>query len=161
MFDFSMVNRPPPRFKPDNAVPSKVRNREIEAERQFESTLSEQQLQVLEQENNSMLEGFERTMDQIKYTPRRTFSILANEFRGTEKALLEISALQNELMTQLTSQASLTDRLYDDALETTDSVEKGNKQLVRARERHKSTTRFVLVFLLVMTMLLLFLDAWY
>ena len=156
-----MVNRPSPRFKPDNGVPSKVRNREIEAERQFESTLSEQQLQVLEQENNSMLEGFERTMDQIKYTPGRTFSILANEIRGTEKALLEISALQNELMTQLTSQASLTDRLYDDALETTDSVEKGNKQLVRARERHKSTTRFVLVFLLVMTMLLLFLDAWY
>ena len=86
---------------------------------------------------------------------------MADEVRGTEKALLEISALQNELMTQLTSQASLTDKLYDDALETTDSVEKGNKQLVRARERHKSTTRFVLVFLLVMTMLLLFLDAWY
>lgn len=66
MFDFSMVNRPSPRFKSDNGVPSKVRNREIEAERQFESTLSEQQLQILEQENNSMLEGFERTMDQIK-----------------------------------------------------------------------------------------------
>ena len=73
MFDFSMVNRPPPRFKPDNGVPSKVRNKEIEAERQFESTLSEQQLQVLEQENNSMLEGFERTMDQIKYTPSELF----------------------------------------------------------------------------------------
>ena len=74
MFDFSMVNRPPRRFKPDNGVPSKVRNREIEDKRQFESTLSEQQLQVLEQENNSMLEGFERTMDQIKYTPQNIFN---------------------------------------------------------------------------------------
>ena len=73
MFDGSMVNRPPPRFKPDNGLPSKVRNKEIEAERQFESTLSEQQLQVLEQENNSMLEGFERTMDQIKYKPAEQF----------------------------------------------------------------------------------------
>lgn len=81
--------------------------------------------------------------------------------RTTEKALLEISELQNELLTQLTSQASLTDRLYDDALETTESVEKGNKQLIQARKRHKSTTRFVLVFLLVMTLLLLFLDYWY
>jgi len=81
--------------------------------------------------------------------------------RGTEKALLEISALQNELMTQLSSQANLTDQLYDDALETTDSVEKGNKQLIRARKRHQSSTKFVLVFLLVMTLLLLFLDNWY
>ena len=74
---------------------------------------------------------------------------------------MEISELQNELLTQLTSQASLTDRLYDDALETTESVDKGNKQLIRARERHKSTTKFVIVFLLVMTLLLLFLDYWY
>lgn len=81
--------------------------------------------------------------------------------RGTEKTLLEISALQNELMVQLTSQASLTDRLYDDAIEMTDSVEKGNKQLIRARKRHKSTTRYILVFLLIMSLLLLLLDAWY
>jgi syntaxin 18 len=81
--------------------------------------------------------------------------------RGAEKALVEISALQNELMTQLTSQAYITDRLYDDALDTTESVEKGNKQLVRAKKRHKSTTQFVMVFLLVMTLLLLFLDSWY
>ena len=74
---------------------------------------------------------------------------------------MEISALQTELMTQLSHQAALTDRLYDDALETTDSVEKGNKQLIRARQRHKSTTKFMLVFLLIMTLLLLFLDAWY
>jgi hypothetical protein len=39
----------------------------IEVEKQFESTLSQEQLQVLEQENNSMLEGFERTLDQIKF----------------------------------------------------------------------------------------------
>ena len=64
---FSMVNRPPPKFTPDKGLqPSSKRNKEIEAERQLESTLSVQQLQVLEQENNSMLEGFERTLDQIK-----------------------------------------------------------------------------------------------
>jgi hypothetical protein len=58
-----MAHRPP-RFKPDTKV--SVRKKEIEAERQLESTLSEQQLQVLEQENNSMLEGFEGTLDQIQ-----------------------------------------------------------------------------------------------
>jgi len=135
----------------------------MEAEEKFESTLSQEQLQALEEENTSMLEGFERTLDQIKYqSPMSRDETTADiAVRGTEKALLEISALQNELMTHLSSQELITDRLYDDALATTDSVEKGNKQLVRARQRHKSTTKFMLVFLLVMTLLLLFLDAWY
>ena len=74
---------------------------------------------------------------------------------------MEISALQNELMTHLTSQASLTDQLYDDAIQTMESVEMGNKQLVRARKRLRSSTKLVVTFLLVMTLLLLFLDAWY
>jgi syntaxin 18 len=64
-------------------------------------------------------------------------------------------------MTQLSSQASVTDQLYDDALATTESVEKGNKQLIRAKKRHKSTIKFVFVFLMTMTLLLLFLDSWY
>jgi syntaxin 18 len=55
----------------------------------------------------------------------------------------------------------LTDRLYDDALETTKSVEKGNVQLIRAKKRHKSTVNFVFAFLIIMTLLLLFLDSWY
>jgi hypothetical protein len=42
------------------------RKKEVEAEEKFESTLSQEQLQVLEEENNSLLEGFERTLDQIK-----------------------------------------------------------------------------------------------
>jgi len=141
----SMINSRPLKITQPMTTTSRA-SKAIEVEKQFESTLSQEQLQVLEQENNSMLEGFERTLDQIK---------------GAEKALLEISALQNELMTQLMSQAYITDRLYDDALDTTASVEKGNEQLVRAKKRHKSTTQFVLVFLLVMTLMLLFLDSWY
>jgi hypothetical protein len=41
--------------------------KEVKAEQQFESTLSQEQLQMLEQENHSMIEGFEQTLDQIKY----------------------------------------------------------------------------------------------
>ena len=43
-----------------------------------------------------------------------------------DEALSEIAALQNELMTQLASHVSLTERLHNDALKiTSDSVEKG------------------------------------
>jgi hypothetical protein len=46
-------------------IPSTSR-KEVEAEERFEATLSQEQLQQLEQENNSLLEGFEKTLDQIK-----------------------------------------------------------------------------------------------
>ena len=74
---------------------------------------------------------------------------------------MEISALQNELIAQLNNQAAITDQLYEDALESTQSVARGNTQLIRARKRHKSTTQFVLIFLIMMTLILLILDAWY
>jgi syntaxin 18 len=62
----SMVNRPP-RYKTMNSTQTS-RSKEIEAEQKFESTLSQEQLQVLEEENNSLLDEFERTLDQIKYS---------------------------------------------------------------------------------------------
>jgi hypothetical protein len=65
----SIVNRPT-RLKLNNNVQSS-RKKEIEAEEKFESTLSEEQLQALEEENNSLVEGFERTLDEIKYIPPR------------------------------------------------------------------------------------------
>jgi len=83
------------------------------------------------------------------------------KFRKAEKAVLEIAALQNELVAQLASQEIITEQLYQDAVDSTESVEKGNKQLVRAKRKNKTTTRLVLAFLIMMTLLLLFLDAWY
>ena len=61
-----MVNRPP-RLRTMGATQTS-RNKEVEAEQRFEATLSQEQLQVLEEENNSLLEGFERSLDQIKST---------------------------------------------------------------------------------------------
>jgi syntaxin 18 len=63
-------------------------------------------------------------------------------------------------MTQLNAQTIMTDKLYEDAFETTQSVEKGNVQLTRAKERNRTTVKLLLTFLIVMTMTLLFLDAW-
>ena len=57
-----MVTRP---SKTSSTAP-KV-SREYEKEEEFEATLSKEQLQVLEQENNSLLEGFEQMLDKIKY----------------------------------------------------------------------------------------------
>ena len=75
------MNRPV-RLKTMGATQT-LRSKEIEAEQQFESTLSQEQLQVLEQENNSLFEGFERTFDQIKYLP--SFKCAAVEIIGERR----------------------------------------------------------------------------
>jgi len=59
-----MVNRP--RFNQKQPSQPSKPSKELREEQNFESTLSQEQLQSLEEENNSLLEGFERTMDQIK-----------------------------------------------------------------------------------------------
>ena len=63
LFNGSMATRPSKK-QPTAAKVSKI----YEKEEEFEATLSKEQLQVLEKENNSLLEGFEQMLDQIKYT---------------------------------------------------------------------------------------------
>jgi syntaxin 18 len=111
----------------------------------FEQELSKEQIQMLEKENSAMLEDLNNTLNQVK---------------SAEKALLEISTLQNQLTTHLAAQTIQTDKLYADAIATTDTVEKGNLQLITARERNKSSRKFLLAFLIGASFVLLFLD-WY
>ncbi|KAG8823614.1 hypothetical protein FRC19_003457 [Serendipita sp. 401] len=75
-----------------------------------------------------------------------------------EARLMEISALQMELVSHLSQQAELTDQLYEDAIEAGATVGAGNKQLVEARQRQKDSRLFILVFLIGASMALLFLH---
>lgn len=111
----------------------------------FEEQLSKEQIQMLEKENSVMLEELNNTLNQIKHA---------------EKALLEISTLQTQLTNHLASQTIQTDRLYADAIQTTEKVEQGNLQLFSAKERNKSSRKFMLAFLIGASFVLLFLD-WY
>jgi syntaxin 18 len=111
----------------------------------FEDQLSQDQLQMLERENDTMLSEMENTLNQV---------------RDAEKALLEISTLQSQLTSHLAVQTAQTDQLYAEAIATTDRVEQGNQQLVRARERNRGTRKMILAFLIGASFVLLFLD-WY
>ncbi|KAG2222536.1 hypothetical protein INT45_002667 [Circinella minor] len=107
--------------------------------------LSQDQMQMLEKENSTMVEELNNTL---------------NEVRNAEKALLEISTLQNELTNHLAAQTAQTDQLYADAIASTERVEQGNVQLIQTRERNRGTRHFTLFFLLMASFVLLFLD-WY
>ncbi|KAI8641071.1 hypothetical protein BD408DRAFT_418796 [Parasitella parasitica] len=114
-------------------------------ENPFEQALSQEQIQMLEKENSTMLEDLNNTLNQVK---------------NAEKALLEISTLQSQLTNHLAAQTIQTDKLYADAIATTEKVEQGNRQLFSARERNKGSRNFMLIFLFGACFVLLFLD-WY
>ncbi|KAI8367021.1 hypothetical protein EDC96DRAFT_462202 [Choanephora cucurbitarum] len=111
----------------------------------FEQELTSEQMQILEKENSTMLEELSNTLNQVK---------------NAEKALLEIATLQTQLTNHLAAQTIQTDRLYADAIATTNRVEQGNTQLISARERNRSSRKFMVAFLVGASFVLLFLD-WY
>jgi syntaxin 18 len=105
--------------------------------------LSQSQMQQFEEENAAILREAQDALATVQQA---------------ESRLMEISALQMELVSHLTQQAEITDQLYEDAIEAGATLGAGNKQLVEARRRQKDSRLFILVFLIGATMALLFLH---
>ncbi|KAJ7068177.1 snare protein syntaxin 18/UFE1 [Mycena amicta] len=108
-----------------------------------EIELSASQIMQFEQENANILRSVQDTLESVQQA---------------ESRLMDISALQMELVTHLTRQTELTDQLYEDAIATTSTVEKGNVQLKEAKKRSKDSRLFILVFLIGASFALLFLH---
>ncbi|KAG7449264.1 uncharacterized protein BT62DRAFT_964309 [Guyanagaster necrorhizus] len=105
--------------------------------------LSASQILQFEMENANILRGVQDTLESVQQA---------------ESRLMDISALQMELVSHLTQQTELTDQLYEDAIATTGMVEKGNDQLREARRRAKDGRIFILLFLIGASLSLLFLH---
>jgi syntaxin 18 len=105
--------------------------------------LSESQIMQFEMENADLLRSVHDTLESVQLA---------------ESRLVEISSLQMELVTHLTRQTELTDQLYDDAIATTSTVEKGNAQLQEARRRAKDSRKWILLFLVGASLSLLFIH---
>ncbi|KAJ7507705.1 snare protein syntaxin 18/UFE1 [Mycena galericulata] len=105
--------------------------------------LSASQILQFETENANILRNVQDTLESVQQA---------------ESRLMDISALQMELVTHLTRQTELTDQLYEDAIATTSTVQKGNVQLKEAKRRAKDGRLFILVFLIGASLSLLFLH---
>jgi len=105
--------------------------------------LSASQIQQFEAENAQILRSAEDSLAAVQQAEAR---------------LLEISALQAELVAQLTRQTELSDQLYEDAISTSEMVEKGNVQLREARRRARDGRKWLLLFLIGASLSLLFLH---
>ncbi|KAJ5907457.1 hypothetical protein N7495_000139 [Penicillium taxi] len=93
----------------------------------IESQLSPEQLQLFAEENDSMLRHYEDTLGKVQ---------------NAEKSLLEISSLQETLVTHLATQEEYISQLVSDVDTTQINVGQGNRELKRATER-RSTAQAV------------------
>jgi len=110
-----------------------------------EMELSASQILQFETENANILRAVQDTLESVQQA---------------ESRLTDISMLQMELVNHLTRQTELTDQLYEDAIATTSTVEKGNEQLKEAKRRAKDSRLFILVFLIGASLSLLFLHSY-
>jgi len=108
-----------------------------------ELELTQSQIMQFETENANILQSVQDTLASVQQA---------------ESRLLEISTLQAELVTQLTRQTEQTEQLYEDAIATASTVEKGNVQLKEARRRARDSRKWILMFLIGASLSLLFLH---
>lgn len=69
-------------------------------------------------------------------------TLIYKSIRNAEKSLLEISSLQETLVSHLATQEEYIDQLVTDATSTQTNIGQGNKELKRATER-RSTAQAV------------------
>lgn len=108
-----------------------------------EIELTPSQILQFETENANILRSVQDTLASVQLA---------------ESRLLDISALQMELVTHLTRQTEITEQLHEDAIAASSMVDKGNDQLREARRRAKDGRMFILLFLFGASLALLFLH---
>ncbi|RHZ71311.1 hypothetical protein CDV55_108377 [Aspergillus turcosus] len=93
----------------------------------IEAELSPEQLQLFAEENDLMLRQYEDALSKVQ---------------NAEKSLLEISSLQQTLVSHLATQEEYIEQLVMDASTTTSNIGQGNKELKRATQQ-RSTAQAV------------------
>ena len=140
---------------PDAAVLSEADSAQIE------SQLSAEQLQLFAEENDSMLRHYEDTLGKVQYVYPLSEASVSNwripflftgmigliiisflYCRNAEKSLIEISSLQETLVSHLATQEEYISQLVNDVDTTQTNVGQGNRELKRATER-RSTAQAV------------------
>ncbi|KAL8224079.1 hypothetical protein R6Q57_019554 [Mikania cordata] len=102
----------------------------------------------------------QQLLDDETHALQVELSSLLDAARDTETKMVEMSALNHLMSTHVLQQAQQIEYLYDQAVEATKNVEMGNKELTQAIQRNSSSRTFLLLFLVVLTLSVLFLD-WY
>lgn len=109
----------------------------------LESVLTPAQVQQFEQEESAMLRAAQTDLAAIEHA---------------ERSLVEIAHLQTQLARELAAQTDKVDALYGDAIATAGKVGDANVQLRQARERNRESRTSIIVFIMIASFAILFLD---
>lgn len=135
------VGQVPSIYRP---IPALAAEDDGEGEDGVESlVLTQEQIQQFEAEESAQLTATRGDLESIKLA---------------ESSLLEIASLQSQLAMHLTQQSELTDKLWEEAVGVSGKVEEGNVQLKKAKERNRESRVILLIFLLLSSGTLIFLD---
>jgi syntaxin 18 len=129
-----------------NSVP--VEDHQVDAPTsafQFEEEFSKEELQIFEEENNQLYNELQS---------------LTEEVRQIESKVVHIAELQEIFTEKVLQQDKDIDRINTTVVGTTENVKEGNDQIRQAIQRNAGLRIYILVFLLIMSFSLLFLD-WY
>ncbi|KAF9994931.1 hypothetical protein BGZ80_001638 [Entomortierella chlamydospora] len=117
----------------------------VDEEQDFEASLTEQERQMLQLENENIVQKLETELNQV---------------RQLESSMMELSSLHSTIQEHLEAQTLQTNRLHEEALTAISHIDAGNDQLIKAGKHNKTTRKWVLFFLIMASFVLLFLD-WY
>lgn len=106
--------------------------------------LSPQQITELETENTALLDELELSL---------------NKAKAAEKSLYEISQIQSQLATHLSTQNEMIEDLLNDAFQVHDDITQANQQLESAKTRNKRASKIIIYVSLFFALLLLFYDT--
>ncbi|KAG0503929.1 hypothetical protein HPP92_004001, partial [Vanilla planifolia] len=105
-----------------------------------------------------------RMQDQLLDDETRALQVeltnLLDAVQETETKMVEMSALNHLMSTHVLQQAQQIELLYNQAVEATKNVELGNRELTQAIQRNSGSRTFLILFLLVLTFSVIFLDCW-
>lgn len=117
-----------------------------------------------EQESHVEPVNFQRSQQQLLDDETRALQVelstMLDAVQDTERKMIEMSALNHLMSTHVLQQAEQIEYLYQQAVEATTNVQRGNKELSKAIERNRSGRTFLFLFIFVITFSILFLD-WY
>lgn len=143
------INRVVPRRKPQRLSASRSsegsKSDHAESTQELAYTPARVQEQLLDDETQAL---------QVE------LSSLLDAVQETETKMVEVSALNHLMSTHVLQQAQQIEQLYEQAVEATHNVEKGNRELSQAIQRNSCGTTSLILFFAVLTFSVLFLH-WY
>ncbi|KAG0087004.1 hypothetical protein BGZ92_007692 [Podila epicladia] len=105
-----------------------------EEEDDFEQSLTAEERQMLEMENENIVQKLETELNQV---------------RQIESSMLELSSLHSTIQEHLEIETQQTNRLHEEALTAIDHIAAGNDQLLKAGKRNDGTRKWILFFLIL------------